>query len=293
MGGPLVAITGSGGRVGRAIVAALAAGHRVRTLDRDPAANADLVGETDDPALLDRLLDDADALIHVAALHAPHVGVHPDDEFERINVAGTRAVIDAVRRAGTKRVLFTSTTALYGDASTPKGRAGWVTEATEPKPRTIYHRTKLAGEALLREAAGQGAFALRILRMSRCFPERAPLMAAYRLHRGVDARDVAEAHRLALADGDAHEKTWIVSAPTPFAREDVEALAFDARPVIERRAPLLAKAFAARDWPLPRTIDRIYDSSAIQRELGWRARYGFESVLAQLDAGDPEVLPAS
>lgn len=288
---PLVAVTGSGGRVGRAIVAALAHDHAVRTLDRDPRAQADLVGETDDPALLDRLLDGADTLIHVAALHAPHVGDVPDFEFERINVGGTRAVIDAAHRAGTRRVLYTSTTALYGHAATPDGRAGWVTEETQPQPRTIYHRTKLAAEALLRDAAEQGAFVLRILRMSRCFPEAAPLMAAYRLHRGIDARDVASAHRLALDDGNARERTWIVSSPTPFAREDAEALWRDARSVIERRAPLLAKAFARRDWTLPRRIDRVYDSSAIQRELGWRARFGFEEVLRQLDSADPEVRP--
>jgi UDP-glucose 4-epimerase len=34
--------------------------------------------------------------------------------------------------------------------------------------------------------------------MGRCFPEPAPAMALARLHRGIDARDVAEAHALAL-----------------------------------------------------------------------------------------------
>ena len=102
------------------------------------------------------------------------------------------------RAAGVRRFVFTSTTALYGAASKPRNSAGWVDEDLEPRPETIYHRTKVAAEALLEEAARRGRLAVTVLRMSRCFPEPAPVMAAYRLHRGVDARDVADAHALAL-----------------------------------------------------------------------------------------------
>jgi nucleoside-diphosphate-sugar epimerase len=179
-----VVVTGSGGRVGRAVVLRLAREHDVIGIDWLPASTATQhVGDICDRRLLVSAFAGAQAVVHVAALHAPHVGVAADAEFERVNVTGTQAVIDAAREAGLLRIVFTSTTALYG-------REGWIDEDTQPRPRTIYHRTKLEAEERLRAAASAG-LQIRILRMSRCFPEPIDLMAAYRLHRGVDARDVA------------------------------------------------------------------------------------------------------
>ncbi|MDC0667973.1 NAD-dependent epimerase/dehydratase family protein [Nannocystis radixulma] len=286
-----ILITGVAGRIGRAIHASLAPAHDLLGLDRRPSPLTDIVSEIDDAVLLQRALRGVDAIVHVAALHAPHVGVLPDREFERINVAATRQLIALAREAGVRRVLYTSTTALYGRASTtPPGRAGWVDEATVPQPITIYHRTKLAAEALLEAAAHEGAFTLRILRMSRCFPEPASLMAAYRLHRGIDARDVAAGHVLALAHDGPATTTFLLSGVSPFEREDAAALATDAPSVLRRRAPDLVAAYVERGWPLPACIDRVYDSTRAQRELGWRPRHGFASVLTQWDARDPEVL---
>lgn len=287
-----ILLTGASGRVGRAIHVRLSPQHALAGLDRAPSSTVDLVGDVADAALLRRALDGVDAVVHTAALHAPHVGHVPDGEFRRINVDATRALLDAAAARGVRRIVYTSTTALYGDAATPDGRAGWVDEALPPQPRTIYHRTKLAAEELLREAALQGGPSVRILRMSRCFPEPAPVMAVYRLHRGIDARDVAEAHALALADGDdAPHRTFVVSGATPFRREDAKALFDDAAGVIAARAPALAAAFAARGWPLPARIDRVYDPAAARRQLGWIPRHGFESLLSLLDQGLSEVLP--
>jgi UDP-glucose 4-epimerase len=42
---------------------------------------------------------------------------------------------------------------------------------------------------------------------------------------------------------------------------------------------------------LPESIDRVYDSSLAQTELGWLPKYGFEDVVKMLDAGISEVLP--
>lgn len=280
-----IALTGGAGRIGQAIRARLEREHEVVALDRRAAPGVDLVGDLGDAALLERLCAGADALVHVAALHAPQVGVLPDEEFERVNVQGTQRLLEAARRHGVRRLVFTSTTALYG-------AGGWIDEATPPRPRTVYHRSKLAAEALLERAAGQGGPAVRILRMGRCFPEPAPLMAAYRLHRGVDARDVAEAHALALGHDGPRCATFVVSGSTPFERADMAALMHDAVPVLRRRAPELVAAFARRGWPLPATIDRVYDAALARRALGWVPRHGLAAVLAQADAGSAEVLPA-
>lgn len=288
-----IALTGSTGRIGRAIHVHLTRhGHAVRGLDRAPSSTADIVAELDDPAAIDRLLDGAEALVHTAALHAPHVGRVPEAEFKRINVQATARLIDAALARGLRRIVLTSTTALYGHAATPPGRAGWVTEDLTPEPRTIYHRSKLAAEALLRDAAARTpGLQATALRMSRCFPEPADAMAVYRLHRGVDARDVASAHAWALQRSDAGGwRCFIVSGATPFHPEDAEALARDAPAVIRQRAPVLAAACSARGWPLPAGIDRVYVPDALIAE-GWRPRHGVEAVLRAWDDESSEVLP--
>lgn len=287
-----VVVTGSSGRVGGAIVARVSQAHDVVGVDRVPGARTAHVAELRDAGVLDAALARADAVVHTAALHVPHVGVASDAQFEADNVALTAALIESARRAGVPRVVYTSSTALYGHAATPEGRAGWVDEALTPQPRSIYHRTKLAAEALLRRASDAGALDVVVLRMSRCFPEPAPLMAQYRLHRGIDARDVADAHALALEADLGPWACFVVSSPTPFIRDDVHALRHDAPAVLRERAPALVQAFAERGWTLPAAIDRVYDAAAAMRALGWQPRFGFEAVLAALDAGDPEVLPA-
>ncbi|MAA97683.1 MAG: epimerase [Stappia sp.] len=285
-----VVLTGSSGRVGRAIFNALAGHHEVIGLDRYPFSTTHVVGDVADKAVLRPLLKGADAVIHTAALHAPHVGGVPDVEFQRVNIEGTRALADEAMAADVKRLVLTSTTALYGNAIVP-GACTWVDEATVPVPKSIYHRTKLDAEHILEGMARPG-FDVRVLRMSRSFPEPGDVMAAYRLHRGIDVRDVAEAHLAALTNSGPHFQRHIISATPVFARQDCEALARDAAPVIRLRAPRLATAFEQRGWTLPLTVDRVYDPGPARHALGWQPRFGFSEVLSQMDRGSLEVLPA-
>jgi nucleoside-diphosphate-sugar epimerase len=205
-----------------------------------------------------------------------------------VNVEATRQLAEIARARGVRRLIFTSTTALYGNAIVP-GSCAWINEDVCPEPRTVYHHTKLAAECIL-EKLSCPSFQVRVIRMSRCFPEPAPLMAAYRLHRGVDARDVADTHRLAIIHSGPAFRCFLVSARTPFRAEDCALLAENAPAVINVKAPELASAFAARSWGLPTRIDRIYDSTRAQHELGWKPRFGFEEILADLDRGSSEVL---
>lgn len=286
-----VLVTGSSGRVGRAIYVRLCREHEVVGLDRSPSSTADIVGSIADTALLERALRGADAVLHTAALHAPHVGIVPDAQFERVNVQATHDLAKLAVQAGVRRFIFTSTTALYGRAATPGPKAGWVDEALAPQPETVYHRTKLAAEALLEVLSRETAFAVTALRMSRCFPEPAPVMAVYRLHRGIDARDVADAHALALESASGGFRRFVISGATPFLPEDVEELTGHAPAVLERRAPELVEIFARRGWLLPKAIDRVYSPMLAIRELGWRPRHDFREVLRMLDEGSSEVLP--
>lgn len=286
-----VVVTGSSGRVGRAVRVALGGQHEVTGIDVSSFRWTDVVASVTDLSAMRRVLHGAGAVVHAAGLHAPDVGRLPDDRFREVNVTGTRVLADSCLELGVPRLVFTSTTALYGSASTPADAAGWVTEQTRPSPATIYHRTKLEAEAVLHEASRTGDLDVRVIRMARCFPEPAPVMAAYRLHRGVDVRDAAELHVTALTAPTQGFRMYIGSGRTPFLPADMVELRVDAVAVLWRRAPQLAAAFQYRGWALPRTIDRVYVADRAHRELGWTATFGPDEVMAQLDSSSPHVLP--
>ncbi|MEM7703354.1 MAG: NAD(P)-dependent oxidoreductase [Pseudomonadota bacterium] len=284
-----ILVTGSSGRVGRAIYGALAAKHGVIGVDRTVFSTTHIVGDCGDQGVMRPALEGVDAVIHTAGPHAPHVDLVSDAEFERVNIEVTHELYEWAREAGARRFVYTSTTALYGDAVQPDACA-WIDEDTPPQPRSVYHRTKYAAEVMLERMANE-QLPVRVLRMSRCFPERADRMAAYRLHRGVDARDVGTGHALALDHKGPVFDRFILSGATPFHPQDCQEFARDPRSVFARRAPDFLAAMDARGWPLPDSVDRIYSSAKAHEELGWKPRWSWPEVLAQADRSDLEVLP--
>lgn len=104
-----LAITGGTGFVGgRLIAAAAAAGHEVQALTRRfmrPRTGMSWVqGTLDDHAALDALVAGTDAVIHVAGI----LKSRSAEEFEKCNVAGTKAVVDAAAAAGVERFVHVS-----------------------------------------------------------------------------------------------------------------------------------------------------------------------------------------
>ncbi|EJL6507071.1 NAD(P)-dependent oxidoreductase [Vibrio cholerae] len=286
-----ILVTGSAGRVGRAIYIKLMRTHDVVGIDKTPCSTADYIGDIRDSTLIDGVLKNIDVIVHTAALHAPHVGLVPDSEFTSINVDATEKLALAGVKAGVKHFIFTSTTALYGYASTPKSIAGWIDEEVTPQPKSIYHKSKIAAETKLEEISNLFQFPVTVLQMSRCFPEPADLMAVFRLTRGIDARDVANAHLCAVEKRLSGFNRFIISGATPFHFSDCKALYTDAGAVIKRKCPEIALAFQQRSWLLPQSLDRVYDSSSAHEKLGWSPIHGFESVLEMLDTETAEVLP--
>jgi UDP-glucose 4-epimerase len=136
-----------------------------------------------------------------------------------------------------------------------------------------------------------------VLRTSRFFPEDDDthadppgdnLKANEFLHRRLTVEDCARAHATAFEAapriGWGH---YIVSAPPPFARSEVARLKADAASLIAERFPDAPALYAARGWTLPQSIGRVYDPSAIERDLGFRCQTDFAAVLAALKAGGP------
>ncbi|NJR72225.1 MAG: NAD(P)-dependent oxidoreductase [Gammaproteobacteria bacterium] len=178
-----ILFTGSSGpKVGATVAAHLATSHTVFGIDLAPAAHtkyiADICAITD----FSPYVNGIDAIVHFAALHAPHRETHSRDAFYATNVDATARLIAAAKAAGVNRFVLASSTSVYGRAMRSTERAVWVTEALVPIAEDIYDETKLAAEALCRDAFATN-FITTALRFSRSFPEPLPLMAQYRLHR--------------------------------------------------------------------------------------------------------------
>lgn len=273
-----ILVTGASGRIGGAIAARLALRHQVTGIDRRPGPLTAEVVDVRDTARLAPLLAGMDAIVHTASLHVPDLAASSAGEFRAVNVDATRRLLAAAGEAGVARFVYTSTTSLYGDAMLPAaGEAVWVTEELAPRPRDVYDETKFAAEEACREAARQG-LACTALRMSRCFPEEPRLVALYRLYRGVDAEDVAQAHELALAAARDGYEVYNVSAPSPFTRADCRRLFEDAASVLLERYPWAEAEFQRRGWLLPRSIDRVYVVDKAIAGLAYRPAHDFPAM---------------
>jgi UDP-glucose 4-epimerase len=273
-----VLVTGSSGRVGGAIAARLSLRHHVTGVDLRPGALTTALGDIRDTATLAGLCAGLDAVVHTAALHVPDLAARTAAEFQSVNVDATRRLLQVCGEAGIGRFVYTSTTSIYGEALVPEGGAAvWVTEELTPRPRDAYDETKLAAEAACADAAHAGLSCIS-LRMSRCFTEEPHLVAIYRLYRGVDAEDVAQAHELALASTPATFEIYNVSAPSPFGAADCPRLLTDAAAVLLERHPWARAEFARRGWLLPQSIDRVYVVDKAITELGYRPVHDFASL---------------
>src|SRR5258705_2595434 len=108
----VVFLTGSTGFIGRRLLATLlgSPSHRIRCLSRSPKAAAhpagcDVVsGEICNPSTYTRALQGVDLVIHLAAT----TGNARPQEYFRVNVDGTRALLAASRSAGIRRFVFIS-----------------------------------------------------------------------------------------------------------------------------------------------------------------------------------------
>ena len=286
-----VLITGSSGRIGRALHWKLSQKYKTEGIDLSPSSATSIIGDICDYESLLKSFENVDTVFHSAALHAPHVDHNSEKKFYEINVHATEKICKAALASGVSQIIFTSTTALYGYANNGKEKAVWVNEQTIPKPRTIYHKTKIEAEKLLNEYAGD-KLRISIIRMSRCFPEPVQKMAVYRLHRGVDYRDVADAHILTSELKRTKEiDVFVISGETPFLKSDLEELARNPEIVIRERHPQLAIEFDKRNWNFPKSIDRVYDSSYSAKEIGWKSKRGPLDVIEQFDKEDYEILP--
>lgn len=298
----MILVTGSAGHLGEGLMRTLRAeGRLARGLDRRSSPFTDIVGSISDPATVAAAMAGVRIVLHTATLHKPHVETHGAQDFIDTNVTGTLMLLEAATAAGVRAFVFTSTTSAFGSALRPgpEAPAAWVTEAVAPVPRNIYGVTKTAAEDLAELAHRRDGLPVIILRTSRFFPEgdddpdvrttygRDNAQVNELLYRRIDLADVVSAHLLAaeraarLGFG-----RFILSATTPFRREDCPVLRHDAAGMLAQRVPEARTVYAMLGWRMFPTIDRVYVNDRARTALGWEPAHGFAEALARLARGE-------
>ena len=293
-----ILVTGSSGHLGEALTRVLRdQGHEITGLDVLASPQTTVVGSIVDRLTVQRCVAGVDAIVHTATLHKPHVGSHGRVDFIETNIAGTLNLLEEAVAAGVSRFIFTSTTSAFGRALTPAPGepAAWITEEVVPVPRNIYGATKTAAEDLCQLTWQDHGLPCLILRTSRFFPEpddRDDIRKTYDdlnikinelLYRRVDLEDVVTAHLLALEKAPSIGfGRYVISATTPFTRDDLTNIRSDLPAVIELRFPDYEQLYAARGWRMFPSIERVYVNERARRELGWVPRYDFAHALERL-----------
>jgi UDP-glucose 4-epimerase len=296
-----ILVTGSAGHLGEGLMRTLPlAGYRAIGLDLKNSPFTQRIGSIADRRFVKACMHGVDAVVHTATLHKPHVVTHARQDFIDTNISGTLNLLEEAVSAGVGAFIFTSTTSVFGRALTPSSGApaAWITEDVVPVPKNIYGVTKLAAENLCELFHRDRALPCLILRTSRFFPEaddRKETRETYAdanvkvnefLYRRADIEDIVTAHLIALEK--AHSiglGRYIVSATTPFTRDDLQGLQTNAPAIVRRYAPGYAEIYAARGWSMFPTIDRVYVNDRARTELGWQPRYDFAHVLDQIGVG--------
>jgi nucleoside-diphosphate-sugar epimerase len=304
-----ILVTGSAGHLGEALVRTLRkTNHEVIGIDLLHSDFTEKVGTITDRDFVKGCMKGVDAVFHAATLHKPHLITHSRQSFLDTNITGTLNLLEEAVSAGVDSFVFTSTTSAFGSAMTPPAHspAAWVTEEVTPVPKNIYGMTKTAAEDLCELFQRHHRLACLVLRTSRFFPEeddRKETRQAYDdgnvkanefLYRRVDLEDVVSAHLLALEKApELGFCRYIVSATTPFTRDDLFDLRVDAPMVLKRRVPDYEAEYTRRGWKMFPSIERVYVNERARNDLGWRPRYDFGYVLEKLRSGDDPRSPLS
>jgi UDP-glucose 4-epimerase len=162
-------VTGGAGFLGAALANRLARdGHQVRALDDLSAGDPTRLdarvlftrGDVADRPKLWTLLQDVDCVYHLAARVLVSESILYPREYNDVNVGGTVSVMEAMRDAGVRRVVFTSSGAVYGEQAEQPVREDQI-----PNPQSPYAVSKLAAEYYVRTIGALWGIETVILRI--------------------------------------------------------------------------------------------------------------------------------
>ena len=163
-----ILVTGANGFLGRHVCRALErAGLRARGLVRGPTkfdacAEVAVASDLTDRGAIRAALRDVRAVVHLAARVHQIRDEDPDpmQAFRRVNVEGTRVLLEEAITAGVRRFVFISTVKAVGEATVEP----W-TDDTEPAPTDPYGISKLEAERLVLEKSSRAGVEAVVLRL--------------------------------------------------------------------------------------------------------------------------------
>lgn len=293
-----IAVTGGAGRLGRSLVAGLAAaGHEIVSLDRDLSRAAELDGieqvavDLTDADAAARAIGGAraEALVHLAAIAVPFSA--PEDVILRTNAALALNTLGAAAAAGIPKIVTASSPTVLGYGAP----AGWLPdrfpldETTEPRPWNAYGLSKLLAEQTMAMLARQTGPATRFAAFRPCYviaPEEwagaptqqghtvaerlaDPALSAPALFNYVDARDVAGFvdALLPAMDEIPNAEVFFVGADDALALEPLAGL-------LPRFVPGSEELAAGLTGTAP-----AFSNAKARRLLGWRPAHTWRSAL--------------
>ena len=163
-----VLITGGTGYIGSTAVEIMhKQGYEITILDDCSTGHADSVpqgvrfvqGSLLNPVDIADALVDVDVVMHFAGKSLVGESVEKPDLYKRVNVDGTRNLLDEMSRVGVKKMVFSSSAATYGQpAETP------IKESAIGAPTNPYGATKLAIDQMIGVESRSGGIAAASLR---------------------------------------------------------------------------------------------------------------------------------
>jgi nucleoside-diphosphate-sugar epimerase len=276
-----IVVTGASGRLGKVVSAHLAAhGHEILGVDKisNPSLQNSWVGDLCQTGDLFEACAGAAAVLHLAAIQAPNLA--PDSVTFNNNVSATYNVFKVAADLKIRRVVTASSNAAYGfvyarAVSMPDYLP--LDEDHPCRPQDPYGLSKVVGETIATSFAlqtGASAVSLRLPGINfdptfAVIKERMknPQSRLSGFWSYVDARDAAEACRLALNVAPAGHHIFNVAACTSNMRKATDELLEQFLPAVRKKRPELSGNWSGMD------------SSKAERELGFRAEHIWERYL--------------
>ena len=275
-----ILVTGAAGKIGRATLDLLAHhGTQVTALSQrfDGPVNADrvLTGDTREPDVVARALDDVDAVIHLAAI--PHKDAGTPFEVYSTNVLSTFNVLHQSGERGVRAATIASSINAYGLPMNHHDVYPAYFPLDEDIPAAIddwYSLSKNSDESTARMAHSHWGISVVALRLPfvgyqheiagyRDGAMTRPHAAMCEAWSYIDVRDAARAFVLALTPAEPGAHTVFIAAPATYMPEPTEELLSRYAPHTPRKRPLVGHEVA---------IELV----RARELLGFEAHYGLQ-----------------
>lgn len=306
--GAVTVVTGAAGFIGSHLVdALLERGDTVRAFIRYASSGSQgllehieprrrdrlemVAGDVRDPRLVERAMDGASTVFHLAALIGIPYSYEGPESYVDVNVRGALNVLEAARRIGTEKVVLVSTSEVYGSAQrTP------MDESHPLSAQSPYAATKIASDQLGLSYHRSFGVPVAIARPFNTYGPRQStraiiptILAQARQGGSVELGNVAPVRDFVYVDDTVSGLLAIGSSPASVGR--VLHLATGRGVSIHDLVGLIGQALsieisirasADRQRPAASEVDRLIGSAELARELvGWSPRVRLEEGLVR------------